>query len=256
MIKYLVGLAIICNVAKASPVNIVLTESNSVIFNEQVSQEFVSKKTLEIMSKSLKASPLYLVLDTPGGSVMAGLRFVDSIKSLGVPVHTITIFAASMGYQFVQELGTRYITPSGTLMSHRGYVGGVSGQVPGELNARVGHIQSVLTGMSERAAKRIGISKEAYEASIINELWLDGSAAVKQNHADAIASVKCDKSLLSETYQQTFNTLFGAVIVEFSKCPLISAPVSIKLDKGVKPEDFEKIKKVIQMNRKSLNLTF
>lgn len=256
MIKYLVALAFICNIANANPVNIVLTEDNSIVFNEQVSPEFVSKKTLEIMAKSLKTSPLYLVLDTPGGSVMAGLRFVDSVKSLGVPVHTITLFAASMGYQFVQELGTRYITPSGTLMSHRGFVGGISGQVPGELNARVGHIQLILSGMSDRASKRIGVSKESYDASIINELWLDGTTAVNLKHADAIANVKCDKELLKGSFQQEVNTLFGVVVIEYSKCPLISGPLSIKFGKNVKPEDFDKIKKVIELKRKNLNLTF
>jgi ATP-dependent Clp protease protease subunit len=256
MIKYLVSLAMLCNIAYAKPVNILLTENNSVVFNDQVSAESVSKKTFEIMSKSIKASPIYLILDTPGGSVTAGLRFVDSIKSLGVPVHTITIFAASMGYQFVQELGIRYIIPSGTLMSHRGSVSGMSGQVPGELNSRVGHLQAVLSGMSERASKRVGMAKEAYEAAIVNELWLDGTNAVQQNHADFIANVKCDESLLRDTYEQEVRTLFGPATLEFSKCPLISAPIKFRFDKTVKPENFERIKKAVELKRKNLNLTF
>jgi hypothetical protein len=48
MIKYLVSLAMLCNIAYAKPVNILLTENNSVVFNDQVSAESVSKKTLEI----------------------------------------------------------------------------------------------------------------------------------------------------------------------------------------------------------------
>lgn len=256
MIKYLLVLALLCNIANATPVNITLTENNSVIFNDQVTSELVSKKTLEIMSKSLKASPIYLVLDTPGGSVTAGLRFVDSIKSLGIPVHTITIFAASMGYQFVQELGTRYIIPSGTLMSHRGFLSGVSGQVPGELNSRVNHIQSILSGMSERASKRVGMTKEAYDAAIVNELWLNGNEAVDKKHADALANVKCADNLLRETYEQDVRTPFGIATLQFSKCPLISAPLSFKFNRSVKPEEIEKIKRAVELKRKNLNLIF
>ena len=253
MIKYLTALAMICNIAYAEPAKIVLTESNSIVFNQQVSGEYTSQKTLEIMAKSLKASPLYLVLDTPGGSVTAGLKFVDTIKSLGIPVHTITIFAASMGYQFVQELGTRYILPSGTLMSHRGSVSGMSGQVPGELNSRVNHLQAILSGMSDRAAKRVGMSKEAYDAAIINELWVDGNNAVATGHADAIANVKCDDRLLKETYTKEANTIFGRVTLEFSKCPLISSPIGFSFNREVKPENFEKIKRVLEAKRRNLN---
>jgi ATP-dependent protease ClpP protease subunit len=254
MIKYLFLLLVSTSVF-GNPTKILLTENNHVVFNQQVTGEYTSKKTLEIMEKSLKASPIYLVLDTPGGSVSAGLAFVDSIKALDIKVHTITIFAASMGYQFVQELGTRYILPSGTLMSHRGAVGGLSGQVPGELNSRLGRIQKILDGMSDRAAARVKMSKKDYDAAIINELWVSGQDAVSGNHADAIASVKCDKQLIQEKYTETLVTIFGSVGLVFSKCPLISSPIDVKFSKEVKPEHFEVLKRTINANKYKFNLT-
>lgn len=211
----------------APSANIVLTSKNSVSFNHQVDDIYVSKKMQEIMLKiqTLPATqPLYIVLDTPGGSVMAGNQFIDFVKSTKRPIYTITIFAASMGYQIAQELGKRYITNTGMLMSHRGAVSGLSGQVPGELNARLGMLQDLLEGMNVRAAKRVGMTVEAYQAAIINELWINGENAVKANHADEIASAVCDSSL-SGTYSESVATLFGTVFLEFSNCPLISAPV-------------------------------
>jgi ATP-dependent Clp protease, protease subunit len=256
MLKYLVVLAMICNAAFAGSVKIVLTEENSVVFNQRVGGEYVAKKTLEIMQKSLKASELYLVLDTPGGSVTAGLAFVDAIKSLDIKVHTITLFAASMGYQFVQELGTRYITPSGTLMSHRGAVSGISGQVPGELNSRVNHIQAILNGMSARASARVGMSKKDYEAAIVNELWVYGEEAVSGKHADALADVKCSQALMKDTYKESIVTIFGRASLVFSKCPLISTPIDLQFDKEVKPEHFNKVRESIQSRNKNFKLTF
>jgi ATP-dependent Clp protease protease subunit len=256
MSKIFLILLCICSIAIAKNEEIVLTEDNSVIFNQQVTNDYTSKKTLEIMKKAKKGIPLYLVLNTPGGSVSAGLAFVDSINSLKVPVHTITIFAASMGYQFVQELGIRYITPSGTLMSHRGAIGGLSGQVPGELNSRLNHIQSILSGMSSRAAARVGMDKKAYDDAIINELWISGKEAVNAKHADKLANVACDKSLTNGTYTEVFDTMFGRVSVEFSKCPLISAPLGFSFGRELKPKQIMTVKKFIESKKNNINLTF
>lgn len=256
MFKFLILFSIICCTAFAKNEELVLTEDNSIVFNQQVSAEYASKKTLEVMKKAKKGIPLFLVLDTPGGSVTAGLAFIDAIKSLKVPVHTITMFAASMGYQFVQELGNRYITPSGTLMSHRGAVGGLSGQVPGELNSRLIHIQSILSGMSSRAATRVGMSKQDYDAAIINELWVSGEDAVNSKHADKIVNVICDKNLTDGIYTEEFRTIFGKVNLVFSKCPLISTPLDFSFGKEVKVENILKVKRLLESKKRNINLTF
>jgi ATP-dependent Clp protease protease subunit len=216
----------------ANSATITLSENNSVAFNQPVKEDYVAKKQLEILIKHQalpKTQPIYLVLDTPGGSVMAGNNFIDFVKSLDRPVHTVVIFAASMGYQITQELGKRYIISSGMLMSHRGAISGLSGQVPGEANQRLKMIQDVLDEMNVKAAKRVGMSVEAYQNAIINELWIGGQAAVNQKHADEVASVICDKSL-SGTYTEDVATIFGPASVEYSKCPLISMPIGFSLN--------------------------
>jgi ATP-dependent Clp protease protease subunit len=256
MFKIILAATLLAAMNQSKAANIVLTENNSVVFNKQVTGEYISKKTLEVLAKSTKANPIYLVLDTPGGSVTAGLQFIDSIKSLNVQVHTITLFAASMGYQMVQELGRRYITQSGTLMSHRGAVSGMSGQIPGELNSRVAFIQSLLDGMSERAAKRLNISKKDYDAAVVNELWSYGDAAVASNQADEIAKVTCSKELLSGSVTEVELTIFGPVEIVFSKCPLIVAPIKITFSRQIKFEDAQRIKHQLTNQKRKGFLTF
>lgn len=256
MFKFIISLTLLIGAMTAQAEKIVLTEQNCIVFNQAVSTEYVSKKTMEILKKALSAKELYLVLDTPGGSVTAGLNFIDMIKSLNIKVHTITIFAASMGYQMVQELGNRYITPSGTLMSHRGSVGGISGQVPGELNTRVNHIQDVLDGMSKRASSRVGMSKKDYDAAIINELWVFGQQAVDQKHADSVVDVTCSPELVEGSYSESISTIFGEVHLTFSKCPLVSFPLSFSFGKNIAPENFEKVKQLVNMKKKNINLIY
>ena len=251
------AMAVLIAATTANATDIILTEQNSIVFNRAVSGEYVAKKTLEILTKSAKTRPLYLVLNTPGGSVSAGLQFVDTIKSLKIPVHTITIFAASMGYQFVQELGTRYITPSGILMSHRGAVSGISGQVPGELNYRVNFIQSMMDGMSLRASNRVGVAKKDYDASIVNELWIYGQVAVNSGHADELANVSCSKELINGTTVERVNTLFGPVSLISSKCPLILEPIKMEFSRGtLKPEEEEKVKRMLSIKNRKVFVSF
>jgi len=244
-------LTITTSVLAQSP-RIVLTENNSIVFNEAVSDVYVAKKSFELMLKSSNLSPkspLYLVLNTPGGSVSAGNNFIDIVKGLNRPVHTVTIFAASMGYQIVQELDNRYIIPSGVLMSHRGAVTGLSGQIPGELNERLKMIESVLDGMNERASKRIKQDKKAYQQSTANELWLVGQDAVNKKNADLVVLVTCDKSLLS-SYKEEVATIFGSFTVEYSKCPLISYPLSVKRGQNSIPTTSKEFIEVKNTKRK------
>jgi ATP-dependent Clp protease, protease subunit len=242
-----------------SPFSIILTEENTVSFNQPVRDLYVAKKQEEIIKKSAKlplSKPLYLVLDTPGGSVIDGLLFIDTIKSLNRPIHTITIFAASMGYQIAQELGTRYILPSGTLMSHRGAVSGLSGQVPGELNSRLSHLEELLSRMNVAAAKRTGVSIKAYQDSIVNELWASGHQAVKTKQADAVVFVKCDKKLMDKTFEEEVSTFLGSIKVQYSACPLISAPVGFGLGSSFSPIQVQQVKQQIKNEKRRINLTF
>ena len=124
------------------PEKIVLNDKNTISFNQAFTAPYITTKQLEIIQKSA-ANPdmeLYIVLYTPGGSIDAGELFIDTIQALPNKVHTITIFAASMGYNLAQALNTRYILRSGTLMSHRARVSGISGQVPGEANTSINFI--------------------------------------------------------------------------------------------------------------------
>ena len=258
MPKLILFLMLFCNAVMAKPVDIILTERNSVSFNKAFTSEYVAKKQLEIFSKNVllaKSNPIYLIMDTPGGSVTAGLSFIDSLKSLKRPIHTITLFAASMGYQVVQELGTRYITPSGTLMSHRGAVSGIGGQVPGELNSRLNYIQGLLEQMNVRAAGRVSVGVEAYKASIVNELWIFGQQAVDTKNADAVANVTCDTKLSSSKYTEQLNTIFGRVDVVFSKCPLISGPIDFSFSKEVSSKDRVKFMNCMHTNKKRIQLS-
>jgi ATP-dependent protease ClpP protease subunit len=182
-----------------------------------------------------KGEPIYLVLNTPGGDVEAGNQLIDTANGLSRPVHTITIFAASMGFNTVQALGNRYILPSGTLMAHRVRVGGIGGQVPGEFLTAVTRVIRQTQRMEMRNASRMGISFADYTKLINAEYWVDGEDAVRQGVADAVVNIRCDASL-EGTSEETLQTPFGPISLIWSDCPAVTNPIGFKYS-GPSPQD-------------------
>lgn len=254
MKKLLAVLLLLPTLLMAKPRTIELNENNTISFNQAFTSGYVSLKQVEAINLCLLniGEEINIALYTPGGSIAAGQLFFDTLNALPCKFNTITLFSASMGYQTVQNLGRRYILPSGTLMSHRASISNLSGELGGELDSIMKLLKTNVKEMEIVAANRVGITLEKYRSDISDELWLTGADAVKSNHADEVVLVKCDKSLLS-TRIQRFNTIFGPVDVEFSNCPIIIAPLSIR--RASNEEAYNEVKSYFSNIKKRVGFT-
>lgn len=230
--------------AKAAPAKavvstneITLTADNSVNFNEDFNGKSVSEliERIKKLDSALKSNyPIYLFLDTPGGSIQSGLELFQFIKSLNRPVHTVTLFAASMGFQLVQHGSDRLILDYGTLMSHRprgGFVGEFGGTDQGsQLDSRYLMWMELIDKMDKQTVSRTKGKQtlKSYRSSYENEMWVTGEKAVKLGYADKVVSARCDSSLQG-TNEQAFNFMGFLIVLEFSKCPLNTYPVNISI---------------------------
>lgn len=212
-----------------------LESKNTVTFRGPVTSGSVSQimnKLKKISRKLNKNDTIYLVIDSPGGSVFDGLSLIDFMKALPQKVTTITLFAVSMGFQIVQNSDYRMILTNGTLMSHRAR-GGVSGQFDGELESRYKMVKRAIDYMDVIASKRMGLSLKTYKALILNEYWVHGFDAIEDRAADEQVLVRCGKSL-DGTELVTLNTVFGVIKATFSKCPLIKTPIKVVYESSTK----------------------
>jgi ATP-dependent Clp protease protease subunit len=226
---------------------IVLTADNTVVLKDVVTDESVSKLMGEVrkMDASLPSGyPIYLFLYTPGGSIQAGLELMEFFKGINRPVNTVTLFSASMGFQLVQSLGTRYILEHGVLMSHKA-AGGFEGEFGGEssqLDSRYGLWLRRLRTMDERTVQRTEGKKtlKQYQSEYDNELWLNGKEAVENGYADEVVSIKCSESLQGEK-EEIINYYGMNIKVVFDKCPIRTAPISVSVlmrtSKGIMSSD-------------------
>lgn len=206
---------------------IVLSDKNTVSLNVPIdgdSVRAVERELLAISDKLGASETIYLVLNTPGGSVGDGLELIELIKGLPQKVSTISLFSASMGFILSQYLGDRYVLENSSLMSHRAYVEGMQGSVPGTLNTRVNFVNEQLKDVEKAVAKRAGYPLNVYQDMIANELWLSGPDSVKLNFADKVVTARCDKSLRGSGSTRTVRLFIFQAKITYDKCPLITTP--------------------------------
>ena len=208
---------------------IILEKENHLLLDQPFNSNSVAEIMVEALNKDLKLDegiPLYLILYSPGGSIAAGRRLYSFLNSLGRPIHTITLFGASMGFHTAQAInGTRYILDDGTMMTHKAS-GGFQGEFPGQLDSRYQWILKVINKMNMGVVRRTNGKHTLQSYNILheNEYWCDGSDCIEQGFADEIAVIKCGKSL-SGTKERVINGFMRSYVASFSECPLILGPV-------------------------------
>lgn len=239
--KYILGIVLLLSQASFAVlkhVPVTLSKDNMLVLNDPFEADTASKvaqAARELDAKSPSTEPIYLVLDTPGGSIGAGMELITNLNNLNRPVHTITIFSASMGFQTVQGVkGERLMVEHGTLMSHKAR-GGVNGEFPGQLDSRYSWILSVVTDLDKKVASRTGgkHTLQSYQALIENEYWCTPEHCASNGLIDGIADVKCDASL-NGTHdkvvdQAAFLDMTLQLVAKLSDCPVITGPLEMNV---------------------------
>ncbi len=245
----------------ANSYKVTLTKDNVLVMNTDFNSTSVAKlaaKAKEMDSILPTKEPLYLVLDSPGGSIDAGIELIENLNNLNRPIHTLTLFSASMGFQTVQGVkrGHRLITSAGTLMSHKAR-GGFSGEFPGQLDSRYSYYLKRVTNLDKGVVARTKgkHTMQSYAALIENEYWCDGQDCINQGFADMVVNASCDKSL-SGTKVESERFVFMGMPIELqlimSACPVITGIIDYKVLVG--GENLFKNEKEAEATRWSSNL--
>lgn len=219
-------LLVVCSlqIANAKSNGVVLKTFNTCTLDNAVDYETIKSLkdclTDKVALRASKKYPIYLVVDSPGGSVYEGMRFIQFAKSIP-NLKTVTIFAASMAAGIVQMLpGERIITEEGVMMFHRAS-GSFRGQFSdGEIESRLRLWKQIVGRMEQRQADRIGISLEKYKKLRKDEWWVYSESNVEQNTADRLSVVSCSPALSKKKVKKTTYSFFGVSTEKVSACPL------------------------------------
>ena len=131
--------------------------------------------------------PINFYINSPGGSVTAGMSIYDTMQFIKCPIHTIVLGqAASMGSLLATagEKGHRYILPNARHMIHQP-LGGASGQATDvEIQAR--ELLRWKTVLTDIYARHTGLDAEALRADMERDNFMSAEESVKYGLADKV----------------------------------------------------------------------
>lgn len=202
-----------------------LTNNNFVVLRDQI-DSINAANVVDQLSRFWDKDEVYLFLDTPGGSVSAGLEITNYIRTLemnGVNVVCIANRAFSMGFVIMQYCPTRYVMDSSIMMQHQMSLG-VQGPLK-NVQAHMNFIHSLNNQVESVESSRLGLSLDTFRDKVQHDWWLYGNDIIANNVADEIVNVIC--AFDSKPVKKTIYTFFGDVELVYSSCPLASAPLSV-----------------------------
>ncbi len=159
---------------------------------------FLSGEVNDDMANTIVAQLIYLeskdptkdislYINSPGGSVTAGLAIYDTMKYIRCDVSTICIgMAASMG-AFLLSSGTkgkRYALPNSEIMIHQ-VLGGASGQAS-DVEIHTRHLLNTKKRLNTILASNVGKSVEEVERDTDRDNFLSAEEAKQYGIVDEV----------------------------------------------------------------------
>ena len=135
-----------------------------------------------------------LYINSPGGSVTAGLAIYDTMQYIKPDVSTICIgMAASMGAFLLAggAKGKRYALPNAEIMIHQP-LGGAQGQAT-EIEIAAKHILQTKEKLNRMLAENCGKPYEVVAADTERDNWKSAQEAREYGLIDQVIAYKSDK---------------------------------------------------------------
>jgi len=152
----------------------------------QMSASLIVAQMLFLESAN-KEKPINFYINSPGGSVTAGMSIYDTMQLIKCPVHTIVIgMAASMGSFLASagEKGKRMVLPNSRHMIHQP-LGGTSGQAS-DVEIQYKELQFWKDRLTELYAKHTGQPVDVLQADMDRDNFMSAERAVEYGLADRI----------------------------------------------------------------------
>ena len=141
---------------------------------------------------SLEEAPIYLYINSPGGSCYAGLELISVMRYIKSPVYTTVLgMAASMGAVIASsgEKGHRMALPYSRIMIHQPSAG-LQHATFKDTEIHLREMESVKKDLYEILAENSGRSIEEVEALCDRDHWMKPQEAISLGFIDGIVTKK------------------------------------------------------------------
>jgi len=159
--------------------------------NDQIANAIIAQ--LLFLESEDQEKDIYMYINSPGGSVSAGLGIYDIMQYVTCPVSTFcTGMAASMGALLLAggAAGKRHALPNSRIMIHQP-LGGVQGQAS-DIEIHANEILRMKTVLSGILAEHTGRSLEEISKKTDRDSFMSAEEAKKYGIIDSVVSRKRD----------------------------------------------------------------
>ncbi|HZE38690.1 MAG TPA: ATP-dependent Clp protease proteolytic subunit [Stackebrandtia sp.] len=166
-----------------------LLQQRIIVLGAEVDDAIANRLCAQLLLLSAEdpRGDISLYINSPGGSVSAGLAIFDTMKLIPNDVSTLAMgFAASMG-QFLLSGGTRgkrYALPHAQVLMHQGSAGFGGTAADVEIYAKQLERTSIL--MTGLIAEHTGQPVEKVEKDSLRDRWFDAAEALEYGFIDHI----------------------------------------------------------------------
>ena len=170
-----------------------LLRDRIIMLNGQVDDDSASlliAQLLFLANEDSKADIQFYV-NSPGGSISAGMGVIDTMKTLRCDVATIGVgMCASMGSALLAAgtKGKRYVLPNSQVMLHQPLIGGVMQGPATDLAIEAKHMLRIRDRLYHQMSEWTGKPFEQIVKDFDRNRWLFAEEAVEYGCADKVLS--------------------------------------------------------------------
>jgi len=172
------------SIIKASP-----NAKRVVYLNDEVNYQTSSALVQSLKELEEKSTePIYMLIDSPGGSVVDGAAVISQMEASKAPIYTVcTRLCASMAAMIHSYGHKRYALDRAILMYHPASAG-AQGQVKNMISL-LKTLDRYTNKMVANIVKRSKISRSEFDSLVSYELWIDSEDALNRGLLDGIVNL-------------------------------------------------------------------
>lgn len=166
-----------------------LLEDRIILLTEEISDSLATSIVSQLLYLEMESptSEITIYINSPGGSISAGMAIYDVMNNIKCPINTVCMGMAASMAAFILCSGTkgkRYCLPNSTVMIHQP-LGGTQGQAT-ELEIYTMHILEVRRKTYEIIAKNCGKSFDEISKACERDNYLSAKEALSFGLVDEV----------------------------------------------------------------------
>ncbi|MBQ6780822.1 MAG: ATP-dependent Clp protease proteolytic subunit [Treponema sp.] len=175
-------------------------KTRQIILSGEVNQENAEKVIKQLLLLEADSDkPIYVYIDSPGGSIDDGFGIFDMIRFVNAPVYTIgTGLIASMGALILLAVPKerRLGLPNSHYLIHQPLIGGAYRGVATDLEIQAEEIAKSKAKIVEIISAETGKSKEQVVQDTDRDFWLTADEAVEYGLISKVITCRADLPLV------------------------------------------------------------